>query len=180
MLLKSTDKIRDYSKCGLGLENVGTQIHRGRVIGGFRASEPWPWMAAIYFRDPRLSNTLQCGGSIVDKEFILTAAHCFFTKERIERKPKDVIIKLGLTDIKNQSSLQEFEVEKIHIHPLFPNIADILDYDMALLKLKRPIQFNAFVRPICLPPRDLCVSTIFNQILDDESVKLLLFDSDNS
>ncbi|GFY55938.1 serine protease 42 [Trichonephila inaurata madagascariensis] len=145
----------DYSKCGLGLENVGTQTHRGRIVGGLRASEPWPWMAAIYFRDPRLSNTLQCGGSIIDKEFILTAAHCLVTKEQMERKPKDIIIKLGLTDIKNQSSLQEFEVEKIHIHPLFPRITDILDYDIALLKLKRPIQFNALVRPICLPPREL-------------------------
>lgn len=144
----------DYSKCGLGLENVAKPKHRGRIVGGLKASEHWPWMAAIYFRDQKLSNKLQCGGSIVHKKYILTAAHCLFSKEQIERKPKEVIVKLGLMDVKNHSSLQEFEIERIHIHPLYPRTA-ILDYDMALLELKRPIQFNAMVRPICLPPREL-------------------------
>ncbi|KAF8767224.1 Complement factor B like protein [Argiope bruennichi] len=144
----------DYSKCGLGLEKLAG---RGRIVGGGQATDPWPWMAALYFVGPGLQPEFQCGGSIIHESFILTAAHCLF-KKNMKREEKDIIVKLGLTDVKNQSSLQEFEVKKIIVHPGYRN-GKIFDYDIALLQLKRPMEYNDLIRPICLPPRELPLDT---------------------
>lgn len=56
-----------------------------------------------------------------------------------------------MTDIKNETYVQESEVKEILIHPQY-RPADTYDYDIALLLLDKPIEYNPFVRPICLPP----------------------------
>ncbi|GIX74442.1 prothrombin, partial [Caerostris extrusa] len=145
----------DYSKCGLGSERIGKSVGRARIGGGDKVAEPWPWMAALYFITKDFGDNLECGGSIINQNFILTAAHCLFVKVSQERRlEKNVIVKLGLTNVKNQSSMEEFEVKEFLIHPQYQP-GDLLDYDIALLQLKRPIQFSALVRPICLPPAEL-------------------------
>ena len=58
---------------------------------------------------------------------------------------------LGLTDIKNETYVQESEVREMFLHPKYrPPL--LYDYDIAVLMLDRPIEYNPFVRPICLPP----------------------------
>merc|ERR1712142_363277 len=42
-----------------------------RIVGGQEAQYPMPWMAFIR------SNEGMCGGSLINSQFILTAAHCF-------------------------------------------------------------------------------------------------------
>ncbi|KAK6982255.1 trypsin-7, partial [Biomphalaria glabrata] len=49
----------------------GPNHSRGRVVGGWPAAEcEFPWQVAITI------GTVFCGGSIVDKRHIVTAAHC--------------------------------------------------------------------------------------------------------
>lgn len=43
-------------------------------------------------------------------------------------------------------------LEKVYIHPRY-NWRDILDRDIALLKLKKPISFSDYIHPVCLPDR---------------------------
>lgn len=43
-------------------------------------------------------------------------------------------------------------LEKIYIHPRY-NWRDILDRDIALLKLKKPITFSDYIHPVCLPDK---------------------------
>lgn len=43
-------------------------------------------------------------------------------------------------------------LEKIHIHPRY-NWRDMLDRDIALLKLKKPIAFTDYIHPVCLPDK---------------------------
>lgn len=64
---------------------------------------------------------------------------------------------IGLTDIKNETYVQDAEVLNIFLHPNY-RIGSHFDYDIALLQLDRPIKYNPFVRPICLPPvgKKLC------------------------
>ena len=42
-----------------------------RIVGGHPAKKPMPWMALIYVKGS------QCGGTLINNEFVLTAAHCF-------------------------------------------------------------------------------------------------------
>ena len=42
-----------------------------RIVGGHAAKNPMPWMVLIYIKGS------QCGGTLINNEFVLTAAHCF-------------------------------------------------------------------------------------------------------
>nr|BAR45590.1 complement factor B-1 [Hasarius adansoni] len=151
----------DYAQCGLGMENVGNEAARGRILNGKKSMEPWPWMAALYMPHDKLNpldTELQCGGSIINNYFILTAAHCMYHREGKKRSKKDIIVKLGLTDVKNETYVQESEVSEMFIHPDY-RPAGSYDYDIALLLLDKPIEYNPFVRPICLPPTELPENT---------------------
>lgn len=47
-------------------------------------------------------------------------------------------------------------LEKIYIHPRY-NWKDMLDRDIALLKLKKPISFSPYIHPVCLPDKQTAV-----------------------
>uniref|UniRef100_A0A0K8RKF2 Putative serine protease n=1 Tax=Ixodes ricinus TaxID=34613 RepID=A0A0K8RKF2_IXORI len=45
-----------------------------RIMNG-TVAEPgnWPWMVALYTRNDKF----RCGGLLISKQYVLTAAHCF-------------------------------------------------------------------------------------------------------
>lgn len=150
----------DYSiKCGIqksvmAEKEVEEEEDRERVVGGRKAIHPWPWMAALYFAentDEDLSKAhLRCGGSVIGKSWILTAAHCFYDRKGNLISKENIVVNLGLLNVKKRSHLQEIPVENFIIHPEYVRKAH--HNDIALVKLSREAEFNVFVRPICLPP----------------------------
>ena len=49
----------------------------GRVVGGVEAAaHSWPWSVALLRFDSYF-----CGGSLIDEEWVLTAAHCVYGRE---------------------------------------------------------------------------------------------------
>ncbi|XP_063966339.1 coagulation factor X-like [Lytechinus pictus] len=138
----------DYSQCGKA-GDIGQKL-RGRVVGGYEANEAaWPWQAAIYWQRADGSWFFFCAGTVINREWIISAGHCFGYDEDITR----LQVKLGLTDrIRDQGTPREqvFSINGLYL----PKEHDFIDfdYDIALLHLSQPAVLGPYVRPICLPP----------------------------
>ena len=51
-----------------------------RIVGGNKAQHPMPWMVIVAIGEG------QCGGSLINSQFVLSAAHCFCTHGRLNNK----------------------------------------------------------------------------------------------
>eukprot|EP00112_Aurelia_sp_Birch-Aquarium-sp1_P003667 Seg1413.5 transcript_id=Seg1413.5/GoldUCD/mRNA.D3Y31 product=Hemicentin-1 protein_id=Seg1413.5/GoldUCD/D3Y31 len=127
-----------------------------RVAGGTDAEKgEWPWLVGI-FRKFKLFP--DCGGSLINEQWVLTAAHCFrkpYPKQRSFgrlRKSSELVVRLNEHDLRAKDDGKEIEtdVEKFILHPGFNTQGD---NDIALLKLARPVKYNttSAIRSICLP-----------------------------
>ena len=68
----------------LGVQLCGTSKTGTRIVGGIVAKPgAWPWQAAMLWAKGYDKGKQFCGGSLVDPEWVLTAAHCFdITKDK--------------------------------------------------------------------------------------------------
>ena len=111
-----------------------------RIIKGEIAQGPIPWQVFWSY-----SNTPRCGGTILDKTTILSAAHCIDPN----RQGLGITMRAGGTSTLIQE--QVIKVDRIIYNHEMPFKPDTLDNDIVLLKLKEPLEFNFFVQPACLP-----------------------------
>merc|ERR1711881_34050 len=130
---------------------------KGNIIQGDNADvAEWPWQVALRTR----SGQAFCGGSIINKDYILTAAHCICDdRARLERN-MDYFVAVGwhkaygkTVDTVSKPFGRDFiGIEEYIKHPVYNTE---IHNDIALLKLKRSIKYPAgprtMVRPICLP-----------------------------
>ena len=118
-----------------------------RIVGGNDAPAPIPWQVHIHYKRYGFA----CGGTILDEETILSAAHCMFPLS----DPADYIA----AGIKREGSLegQKIDVKDVIIHPQYNESRAVakFDNDIAILKLKEPLTFNADVQPARLPDSTL-------------------------
>lgn len=119
---------------------------RGRVVGGKEASKgSQPWIAAIY-RDGKFV----CGGSMINDEWVLTAAHCVTKPNLAVFDRASFKLVLGIHDLAvNDSSVQTHLASEVIKHPEFKY--STYNADVALIRLARRAKITDFVRPVCLP-----------------------------
>jgi hypothetical protein len=69
-------------------------------------------------------------------------------------KPQDVRIRLGEYDFQrvDDSVSSDFRVLNIKVHPQYSDSAS--ENDISILTMQRPVAFDDYVWPICLPNTD--------------------------
>ncbi|XP_029466499.1 chymotrypsin B-like [Rhinatrema bivittatum] len=123
--------------CGVpAIEPVVTGY--ARIVNGEEAVPgSWPWQAS-------LQNSLGghfCGGSLINKQWVVTAAHCSVTKSQF--------VVLGEHDRgTNVEAIQKLKVAQVFTHPQWNS--NTIENDIALIKLATPAVLSDSVSPVCL------------------------------
>ncbi|XP_018601581.1 transmembrane protease serine 6 [Scleropages formosus] len=126
--------------------DCGIQHFPSRVVGGLNSVEgEWPWQASLQFSGRHL-----CGGVLISSQWVASAAHCFYDDSLYS--PSLWTVYLGKLLLNRSSPTEEaLRVKEIHLHQYYDD--DTHDYDLALLKLERPVSSRTLAQPACLPPR---------------------------
>ncbi|XP_063216365.1 CLIP domain-containing serine protease B4-like [Bacillus rossius redtenbacheri] len=133
---------------------------QNRIIGGNKtALFEYPWMALLAY-DTWRGIQFRCGGTVINKRYILTAAHCI---TNLPPSQKLVGVRLGEHDMSKELDCvddlegqicappyQNFTIEEVIPHPQFSKSK--LQNDIGLIRLSRDADFSTdSVKPICLP-----------------------------
>jgi len=135
------------------LDSGGKRVAQSsRVVNGEEATpNSWPWQISLRYRDYPDANAYGhiCGGSLIEDDLVLTAAHC------VEFQPDPAVFKVIVGSHYRESSNSSASVQetinviKVTYHSEYSS--NTLKHDVALLELETPITPSDEVNTVCLP-----------------------------
>eukprot|EP00095_Tigriopus_kingsejongensis_P003342 maker-scaffold870_size86522-snap-gene-0.20 protein:Tk03342 transcript:maker-scaffold870_size86522-snap-gene-0.20-mRNA-1 annotation:"transmembrane protease serine 3-like" len=148
--------------CECGVSSYGSDSCSptlSRIVGGKQVEEAskHPWQAFIFICNSAGEKDhgvcFMCGGTLLNSRWVMTAMHCLVTKQGKARTN----IKIGLGDHYMQKDIGSnpsvgHEVDQIVLNSKY--IPQLIENDVALLRLAQPIEFSEKVQPACLPTDD--------------------------
>ena len=122
-------KVQDSSsinppECGRRINEIRGKW-QNKIVGGRPADpEDWGWQALLEY-----DKSFKCGGSLINRQWVLTAAHCIASKS-----PDRYTIRLGLHARSNPERYSVLKtVSNIIVHPRYNPLNN--NNDIALIKL---------------------------------------------
>uniref|UniRef100_A0A8C0BWN5 Peptidase S1 domain-containing protein n=1 Tax=Buteo japonicus TaxID=224669 RepID=A0A8C0BWN5_9AVES len=116
----------------LTLFNLSTAHFCFKIVGGTDASRgEIPWQVSL-----KEYSIHFCGATVIGDRWLLSAAHCC-PRKWLSHHPW------------RYGNAVKVNVTRVIQHPLFDPF--ILDFDVAILELARPLVFSKYIQPVCLP-----------------------------
>lgn len=113
----------------------------------------YPWVAYITISGGG-GQDVSCGGAIVNRDHVITAAHCFSDRDTATSTITVFLAEHDLDDLTETNVLSIF-VQELFVHPDYKaDGRDTEEHDIALLYLGGTLNFGVGVQPICISTPD--------------------------
>jgi hypothetical protein len=114
---------------------TGIKTPEVKITGGTSADiSDFPWQ--VYFE----SGIYTCGGSIISESWVVTAAHCTKNSNGSAISASDMAVEVGANNPRNELEGKKYYISEVIVHEDYNN--NTLENDIALLKLKEPLNFE--------------------------------------
>ncbi|XP_050672342.1 trypsin 5G1-like isoform X3 [Leptidea sinapis] len=107
-------------------------LEESKIVGGHETSiSKLPFQVFVYTHNS--NGSFICGGSILNEEYILTAAHCIYGKQSVE-------VGAGSTERETVAKIPLIPAKCFVYHPLYNDTT--ADYDVAYIQLSKPLNLD--------------------------------------
>lgn len=105
-----------------------------RIVGGQQSTEgQWPWIVSVS------AGGYACGGTLINSNTVLTAAHCLFDENKNAISINDITVAVGEYDKTSQPATPRITILKKDIHGSYNPDDNGSGNDIALLHLTTPV-----------------------------------------
>nr|XP_060619993.1 transmembrane protease serine 12-like [Anolis sagrei ordinatus] len=146
-MLLTDAQLEENSTVECGIRPIFGRGTGPRIVGGYDALPgAWPWQVSLQLYEIGLGYIHLCGASLITNNTVVTAAHC----TRSSMNPALWRVVLGLHHLHKHSSHTIMRrVKNITVHASYN--METYENDVALFTFVRPIRYNAYIQPICIP-----------------------------
>nr|XP_040228546.2 CLIP domain-containing serine protease B8 [Anopheles coluzzii] len=161
-------KNRVASRIAFDADSCGIQSYVAKIRGGQLAEiDEFPWMAMLLYERDNNALTQGCGGALISRTYVITAAHCVTGKNFQQTKGRLKFVRLREYNIHTnpdcvyENDLKDCSDDMIDLvpqavipHPEYDSESSNQQHDIALIRIEQTPPFTDFLRSICLPEQN--------------------------